>query len=158
MAVRITARSPQPLSRASRSQSNVSGPSLASGRRRSAPAGRLGRCWGGEYKIASKAEWVNFAGLKQTFGAADQVGNCVVFDVGSNRYRLIGRVLYPHKLSVLRVMDHEEYDRAPWASQCGCHSPPPKSLERGGFQSASSPTLRCGPGRRCESSGASCRE
>lgn len=36
---------------------------------------------------------------KQTFGSADQVGNCVVFDVGSNRYRLIGRVLYPHKLS-----------------------------------------------------------
>jgi len=60
-------------------------------------------------------------------GSADQVGNCEVFDVGSNRYRLIGRVLYPHKLSVLRVMDHEEYDRAPWASQCGCHSPPPKS-------------------------------
>lgn len=79
------------------------------------------------YKIASKAAWENFAGLKQTFGSADQVGNCVVFDVGSNRYRLIGRVLYPFKLSVLRVMDHEEYDRAPWASQCGCHSPPPKS-------------------------------
>ena len=78
------------------------------------------------YKIASKAEWANFARLKQTFGSADQVGNGVVFDVGSNRYRLIGRVLYPHKLSVLRVMDHEEYDRASWASQCGCHSPPPK--------------------------------
>jgi len=50
------------------------------------------------YKIASKAAWENFAGLKQTFGSADQVGNCVVFDVGSNRYRLIGRVLYPFKL------------------------------------------------------------
>ena len=78
------------------------------------------------YKIASKAEWANFAGLKQTFGSADQVGNCVVFDVGNNRYRLIGRVVYPRKLYVLRVMDHEEYDRVPWASQCGCHSPPPK--------------------------------
>jgi mRNA interferase HigB len=79
------------------------------------------------YKIASKAEWANFAGLKQTFGSADKVGNCVVFDVGNNRYRLIGRVFYPHRLYVLRVMDHEEYDRVPWASQCGCHSPPPKS-------------------------------
>ena len=78
------------------------------------------------YKIASKVEWANFAGLKQTFGSADQVGNCVVFDIGNNRYRLIGRVFYPHKLYVLRVMDHEEYDRVPWASQCGCHSPPPK--------------------------------
>jgi len=78
------------------------------------------------YKIASKVEWANFAGLKQTFGSADQVGNCVVFDIGNNRYRLIGRVFYPHKLYVLRVMDHEEYDRVPWASQCECHSPPPK--------------------------------
>jgi mRNA interferase HigB len=78
------------------------------------------------YKIASKAEWANFAGLKQTFGSADQVGNCVVFDIGNNRYRLIGQVFSPYKLYVLRVMDHEEYDRVPWASRCGCHSPPPK--------------------------------
>ena len=37
----------------------------------------------------------------------------VVFDIGNNRYRLIGRVFYPHKHYVLRVMDHEEYDRVP---------------------------------------------
>jgi mRNA interferase HigB len=92
------------------------------------------------YKIASKAEWANFAGLKQTVGSADQVGNCVVFDIGNNRYRLIGRVLYPHKLYVLRVMDHEEYDRVPWASQCGCHSPPPKRR--------APPTKRPGAARR----------
>ena len=28
--------------------------------------------------------------LKQTFESADQVGNCVVFDVGNNRFRLFG--------------------------------------------------------------------
>ncbi|MBL6832338.1 MAG: type II toxin-antitoxin system HigB family toxin [Pirellulales bacterium] len=56
----------------------------------------------------------------------EQIKPAVVFDVGTNRYRLIGRVFYPRKLYVLRVMDHEEYDRVPWASQCGCHSPPPK--------------------------------
>jgi len=78
------------------------------------------------YKIAKTAEWKNFAGLKQTFGSADQVGNCVVFDVGNNRYRLITRVFYPHRLYVLRVMDHAEYDRVPWAKQCGCHQPPPR--------------------------------
>ncbi len=78
------------------------------------------------YKIASKVEWENFAGLRQTFGSADQVGNCVVFDVGNNRYRLIGRVFYPRLIYVLRVMDHKEYDETPWAKQCGCHQPPPK--------------------------------
>jgi mRNA-degrading endonuclease HigB of HigAB toxin-antitoxin module len=38
---------------------------------------------------------------------SDQVGNCVVFDVGNNRYRLIGRVKYEqHIVYVLKVMDH----------------------------------------------------
>jgi mRNA interferase HigB len=79
------------------------------------------------YKIASKAEWAHFAALKQTFGSADQVGNCVVFDVGNNRYRLIGRVIYAkRRLYVLKVMDHAEYDRVPWAEDCGCYKPAPK--------------------------------
>jgi mRNA interferase HigB len=46
------------------------------------------------FKVAKTAEWDNFGALKQTFGSADQVGNCVVFDVGNNRFRLIGRVKY----------------------------------------------------------------
>jgi mRNA interferase HigB len=78
------------------------------------------------YKAARTAAWANFAALRQTFGSADQVGNCVVFDVGNNRFRLIGRVNYARGiLYVLRVMDHAEYDRGRWAEDCGCHRPPP---------------------------------
>jgi mRNA interferase HigB len=79
------------------------------------------------YKLAAAAAWSNFAQLKQTFGSADQVGNCVVFDVGNNRFRLIGRVRYERGiLYVLRVMDHPEYDKKRWVEECGCHKPPPK--------------------------------
>lgn len=84
------------------------------------------------YKAATKAGWKDFAGLKQTFGSADPVGNCVVFDVGNNRYRLIGRIKYGSitpragKLFVLKVMDHQEYDKELWKANCGCFSPPPK--------------------------------
>lgn len=82
-------------------------------------------------KLAEKALWANFASLKQTFGSADAVGNCVVFDVGNNRYRLIARVFYSRpcaqgRIYVLRVMDHEEYDKGSWVNDCGCHKPPPK--------------------------------
>jgi mRNA interferase HigB len=82
-------------------------------------------------KLAEKAVWANFASLKQTFGSADMVGNCVVFDVGNNRYRLIGRVFYSPppfqgRIYVLRVMDHQEYDKGSWVNDCGCHKPPPK--------------------------------
>jgi len=51
----------------------------------------------------------------------------VVFDVGNNRYRLIGRVNYARGIVyVLKVMDHAEYDKNRWPDDCGCHKPPPK--------------------------------
>ena len=74
--------------------------------------------------------------LRQTFGSADQVGNCVVFDVGNNRYRLIGRVKYgtinyrAGMIFILKVMDHQEYDNKLWIEQCGCRSHPPTSRAR----------------------------
>src|SRR5271156_292688 len=78
------------------------------------------------YKIAKGSSWDSFGSLKQTFGSADQVGNCVVFDVGNNRFRLIARVNYGAAIVyVLRVMDHEEYDTQLWVDTCGCHKPPP---------------------------------
>jgi mRNA interferase HigB len=77
-------------------------------------------------KLAKGVDWDNFAVLKQTFGSADVVGNCVVFDVGNNRFRLIGRInYYAHIISVLKVMDHAEYDKKSWVDSCGCNDPPP---------------------------------
>src|SRR5262249_32971741 len=83
------------------------------------------------YKITRKALWANFGALRQTLSSADQVGNCTVFDVGNNRFRLIARVNYRlHRVYVLKVMDHAEYDRINWAEECGCHQPPPKRTKR----------------------------
>ena len=80
------------------------------------------------YTAAKNGRWKDFGALKQTFGSADQVGNCVVFDVGNNRYRLIGRINYRMgMLYVLKVMDHHEYDKRMWIDQCGCRTPPPES-------------------------------
>ena len=78
-------------------------------------------------KVARRAAWAHFAALRRTFASADQVGHCVVFDVGNNRFRLIGRVNYAAGIIyVLKVMDHAEYDRGRWVEDCGCHKPPPK--------------------------------
>ncbi len=63
-------------------------------------------------KLTKAARCGNFAELRQTFGSADLIGDCVVFDVGNNRYRLIGRVRYATGIVyVLKVMDHTEYDQ-----------------------------------------------
>jgi mRNA interferase HigB len=83
------------------------------------------------YDVTKNVDWANFGALKQTFRTADQVGNCVVFDVGNNRFRLIGRVKYQKGIVyVLRAMDHAEYDQQRWIHQCGCYSPPPPPRTR----------------------------
>lgn len=85
------------------------------------------------YKLTLAATWHNFSDLRGTFASADQVGDCVVFDVGNNRYRLIGRVRYakatlPGVVYVLKVLNHDEYADNDWPDECGCHKPPkPKS-------------------------------
>jgi mRNA interferase HigB len=83
----------------------------------------------GWYTQTSEADWRTFGDLRATFPSADLVGNCTVFNIGGNHYRLIARVFYrSHKVYVLRVMTHSEYDREDWPAQCGCHSGPPNRV------------------------------
>jgi mRNA interferase HigB len=64
--------------------------------------------------------------VKAEFGTASLVGNCVVFNIGGNKYRMITRILYPsQKVFVLKVMTHAEYDDGRWREDCGCFEPPP---------------------------------
>jgi mRNA interferase HigB len=78
-------------------------------------------------KLAKGANWSNFGSLKQTFRSADQVGNCVVFDVGNKRWRLITRVNYQSGIIfILKPLDHSEFDKSHWVDDCGCHQPAPK--------------------------------
>ena len=89
------------------------------------------------YTQVSASQWKNFAELRST----DLVGNCTFFNIAGNYSRLIARVLYPsHKVFVLRVMTHKEYDQVDWAKQCGCYLPLPKQNR------AKKPTRRLNPG------------
>ena len=81
------------------------------------------RAW---FAQTSASDWESFNDLRNTFPAADLVGNCTVFNIAGNNYRLIARVFYgSHKVYVLKVMTHVEYDRQDWPTQCGCFQPPP---------------------------------
>ena len=64
------------------------------------------------YATASKASWSNFSELKKTFNSADIVaGNKVIFDVGGNKYRIVGLVAFRTKrIFVLFVGTHAQYD------------------------------------------------
>ena len=64
------------------------------------------------YSIASKAEWSSPAEVKATYGNASIVGNNrVVFNIGGNRFRLVVRFDYTHRIGFVRfVGTHAEYD------------------------------------------------
>lgn len=75
--------------------------------------------------------WQSWGDLKSAFATASLVGNCAVFNIGGNKYRLVTRILYrSQKVFVLKVMTHGEYDDGRWKEECGCYSPPPGTAPR----------------------------
>jgi mRNA interferase HigB len=80
--------------------------------------------------------WQHWSDVKADFASASIVGNCAVFNIGGNKYRLVTRILYPsQKVFVLKVMTHEEYDEDKWKEECGCYERPPKPAAKRPTQS-----------------------
>ncbi len=68
-----------------------------------------------------EADWTNFSDLRETFNSADIYKNCVVFNVGGNKYRVIGIVEYEKHLVFIRaILIHKEYDKDKWKKDCEC--------------------------------------
>lgn len=79
-----------------------------------------------EHVNSDDTNWQNWSDLKADYSSADLVGDCVVFNIGGNKYRLIARVRYnSHKVFVLKIMTHKEYDKSKWKDECGCFEEPP---------------------------------
>jgi mRNA interferase HigB len=67
------------------------------------------------YKLASKAEWDNFATMKADCPSADQVKHLTVINIGGNKYRLILEVFFEDQVVLVRqVLTHEDYDKGDW--------------------------------------------
>jgi mRNA interferase HigB len=79
--------------------------------------------------VSSKTiSWHSWGDVKASFAGASVVGDCIVFNIGGNKYRLICRVRYAtQKVFVLKVMTHGEYDEDKWKGECGCFGVPPPS-------------------------------
>ncbi len=66
------------------------------------------------YAIVSKADWTRPTDVTDAFGAAaDFVGDSrVIFDIGGNKYRLIGHFAFPYGRALIKfVGTHKDYDR-----------------------------------------------
>lgn len=71
------------------------------------------------YKQSKIANWKNLAEVKETFSNADLVGECIVFNIGGNKYRLITKINFRAKIIYIRfVLTHKEYDQDKWKIDC----------------------------------------
>jgi mRNA interferase HigB len=87
--------------------------------------------------------WQSWSEVKTQYGSASLIGNCVVFNIGGNKYRLVTRILYPsQKVFVLKVMTHAEYDEDSWKEDCGCYEPPPQKPKLASTTSTAKPKKR----------------
>lgn len=67
------------------------------------------------YKIVSKADWKNFAEVRQTYSSADYVDPFTVFNIRGNQYRLIVKIEFKKHLAFIKhILTHKEYDRGNW--------------------------------------------
>lgn len=84
------------------------------------------------HDVVKHADWTQWSDVRASFPGADQVGDCVVFNLGGNNYRLIARIRYgSHKVFLLKVMTHAQYNRRRWIEECGCHHKPRARKEKG---------------------------
>lgn len=71
------------------------------------------------FRIAKQASWCSLADVKKTWGSADLVGTCNVFNIKGNEYRLICWINYrSQRVFIRHVLTHAEYDRGGWKRDC----------------------------------------
>jgi mRNA interferase HigB len=67
------------------------------------------------FGLMKRGAFSNFAELRETFPAADRVGQLTVFNIGGNKVRLIAAIHYNRqKVYVRSVLTHAEYDEQRW--------------------------------------------
>lgn len=61
-------------------------------------------------KTVRQANWSNFFEVRNTFNHTDTFKNCVIFDVGGNKFRIIAKVSYRTHIVFIRfALTHAEY-------------------------------------------------
>jgi mRNA interferase HigB len=67
------------------------------------------------FHVLKTNRFESFDALRKMFASADKVGDLVVFNIGSNKYRLIASIHFNRqKVYVRHILTHAEYDRGKW--------------------------------------------
>jgi mRNA interferase HigB len=71
------------------------------------------------FKITRKAKWRSLADVRGTFSNADIYGECTIFNIKGNNYRLIAWINYQtQKVFIRSVLTHADYTKGGWKNEC----------------------------------------
>jgi len=71
------------------------------------------------YRKVLRTHAKSFVELRETFPSADLFGDCLVFNVGGNNYRVIVHADFKLQIVWVRaVLSHAEYDKNKWKDDC----------------------------------------
>ena len=72
------------------------------------------------YHVARKAKWLNLGQVRRDFPHIDTVGNCTLFNIAGNKYRLIVKIRYEYQTIYVRlILTQASYKRGGWKNDCG---------------------------------------
>lgn len=62
--------------------------------------------------VIRRGSFWGFADLKKSFNTIDKVGDCYVFDIGGNKFRVVAAIHFNTQILYVRfVYTHKEYDK-----------------------------------------------
>lgn len=71
------------------------------------------------YNTCRKSRWETLDEVQEIYPHADSVGDCTIFNVGGNKYRLITKIRYHYqRIYVIHVLTHKGYNKRKWADDC----------------------------------------
>ena len=71
------------------------------------------------YQTVKSADWSSFSGVRDVYRHADIYQDCVIFNIGGNKFRLITKIRYPKKRIYIRfILSHSDYDKNLWKTDC----------------------------------------
>lgn len=74
------------------------------------------RAW---YSVCRKAKWRSLDDVQKIYPHADTIGECTVFNIGGNKYRLVVKIRYERqRIFISHVLTHKDYDRNKWKDDC----------------------------------------
>ncbi len=82
------------------------------------------RSWlDGWWVTANRAAWINLTAVRAVYPNADEVGQCLIFNVCGNAYRLVCRTSYANQwnsgtMLVRHFLTHADYDKNKWRLDC----------------------------------------